>query len=49
MANKRLIIGSPSKGGVPHSYMILYEKLVKQGIPGWDIDIVVEAAQNALN
>lgn len=48
MANRKLLLASPSKGGVPHHYMLLYERLVKQGIPGWDVGIAIEAAQNIL-
>lgn len=47
--NKKLLIASPCKGNVPQHYMILFQKLVQGGLPGWDVEFLLEGAQNALN
>lgn len=47
--NKRLLLASPCKGNLPHDFMLLYQRLATIGIPGWDIDMVTEAQQNAIN
>lgn len=46
---KRLLIASPAKGGVPHAYLILLDRIKGAGgIKGWNIETAVEASQNAL-
>lgn len=49
MKIKRLLIASPAKGGLPLSYPVLMEQLIRHPIAGWDVDFTVEAANSALN
>ena len=46
--NKRLLIATPARGGLPHYYMTLHEQLIRQGVPGWDVDYLIEGAQNSV-
>jgi hypothetical protein len=49
MTNRRLLIASPAKSGVPTFYMTMFESLVRRPPAGWDVSFIVEAGNNALN
>jgi hypothetical protein len=48
MPNKRLLIASPAKGGLPLHYLTLVEQCIRQGVPGWDIDWLSEGSNHIL-
>lgn len=45
---KRLLIASPAKGGVPLHYVLMQEHILREPLPGWDTEFLVEAANSAL-
>ncbi len=47
-AKRRLLVASPAKGGLPLTYIKLFENLLRGGLPDWTVDYLVEGAQSAL-
>lgn len=46
---RRCLIASPGKSNLGLHYITLFEALLRQGVPGWTFDYLVEGANSALN
>jgi hypothetical protein len=47
--NRRCLIASPGKNALGLHYITLFEALIRQGVPGWSFEYLVEGANSALN
>lgn len=47
--NKRCLIASPGRHNLGLHYITLFESLIRQGVPGWSFEYLVEGANSALN